>query len=144
MPLGRPDLHPPGKMQLPPRSGTARLRLVRYTQPIRQAVVVGEEARDLNDVVHRDVAEPHSAQGLDVGLGHRPGRAGKLDDVVEHRPVPAGELGAPVVRLDRLDQRSAPGFFLDLGTEVLGVRLDSVVAVVSPGDDDRDHLALAT
>ena len=53
-------------------------------------------------------------------------------------PVDIGEVGLGVVRLDPLD----PPGVVDLGPEVVGVLLYSVVTVVGIGHHEREHLPL--
>src|SRR4051794_15781143 len=95
-------------------------------QPIRQPVVVGEEAYDLDDVVDAGVGEAGGAEDLDVLALHGAGLAGELDGEVEHRPVRRGKLGGGrgvlVALAQGEDQRLTPfSLICDLDTEVVGM-----------------------
>jgi len=88
------------------------------------------------------------AQGLDVGGVHRAGRARQLLGVAQ-QPVQArvaGDcLGPALGQFPREGGRVAPRealVLVDLDTEIVGVRLHSVEAVVRARDRDRDGLAL--
>jgi hypothetical protein len=72
------------------------------------------------------VAQADRTQAIDVRLGRRVGLVGELDREVAERARPLVELCGAVIVLRMLCQvfRGA------LGTEVVRVRLDSVVAVV--------------
>jgi hypothetical protein len=84
------------------------------------------------------VAPPESAQAVDVIPADSRRRVGHLDGEITELAQAGLEVGLPIVVRGVLREliRCA------LGTEVVGVRANSVVAVVRAGDDDRQQLAL--
>jgi hypothetical protein len=65
------------------------------------------------------------------------GRARHLRGKPAQRLLPGGKLGQAVIMLNVLSQLFVPCF----PTEILPVRLDSIKAVVSPGDNRSQHFA---
>ena len=62
----------------------------------------------------------------------------QLDRVITQGPVNFGQFSRRVIRLDPLN----PLGVVDLCTEVKGMGLRSVVAIVCLGNHDGEHLAL--
>ena len=62
----------------------------------------------------------------------------QLHRVVAKGPVDLGQFGLGIVRLDLFD----PLVVVDLGPEVIGMSLRSVMATVGLGHHDGQHLAL--
>ncbi len=122
----------PSQRRVATYSGAREFGLGLDAEPVRQAIVVVEERRHLNDVVNCRVVQPDLTQGLDIGLRHLAGCQGELAGIVEDGAVDTIERRAPVVRLDRLDQRVGLVQIANLFTEVQGVCLRSVEAVVGP------------
>jgi hypothetical protein len=105
---------------------------------VRDAVHVVEVRHDLNRVVNRGIAPTEAAQAFDVV---RPGggwRMRDLDREVAERADVRLQVGLPIVVGGVLRQfvRGA------LGTEVVGVRANSVVTVVGARNHDREELSL--
>jgi len=84
------------------------------------------------------VAQAVSSKAVDVGRRNRGGLVRELDCKVAQRANPRLDVRFPVV------VRGVRGKLVwgALGTEVVGMRLDSVMAVVRPGDDDGEELAV--
>jgi hypothetical protein len=88
--------------------------------------------------VNRLVAPSVPAERVDVGLGRGGRDERELDGKVAERPDGRREVGLPVVVGGVVRELG----WCALGTEVVGVRADSVVAVVRARDDHREQLAL--
>ena len=86
----------------------------------------------------RSVVEAVRAQRVGVGGSDRGGLERQLSRVIAERARPGVEIGVSVVVL-RVGCQLVWGA---LGTEVVGVRAYSVVAVVCAGDDDGEELAV--
>ncbi len=103
----------------------------------------------MDDVVDGGVGESLGAEGFDVLLAHLPGGLGELGGEVQGGPIFGAEVRLAVVGLDGLDEGIRRGGCRlgssietngDLGTEVLGVLVRSVMARVELGDDRGNHL----
>ena len=112
------------------------LGLVLDPDAVRDPVDVVEVRDDLDRVRDRHVVVARVAEGLHVVLGDRRGREGELDREVAERPAGRVEPRSPVIVRRVLHQlvRCA------LGTEVVRMRTDSVVALVGAGDHDGQKL----
>jgi hypothetical protein len=88
--------------------------------------------------VDRGVAPPLAAQAPDVRLAYRRGLVRQEHGEVAERADPRLELRPPVVVGGVLRELSCSA----LGTEVVGVRANSVMAVVRARNDDGEKLSL--
>jgi hypothetical protein len=113
-------------------------RLVLDAHCVRDPVDVVEVRHHLDRVVDGGVVETMAAERLDVGRRDGGRRTGELGGEVAQRACSRVERRRPVVDGDLADELVGCA----LGTEVVGVGADSVVAVVLAGDDDREQLAL--
>ena len=115
------------------------------TQSVGDPIDVIEEANNLRRVMNGDIIQPGRSQPRHILLAHRGGRAGQFlgvgakraIDIVQRRPPPVASDG-----VDESVRRLIIGEIIDLGTEVMGMRANSVDAVVGFADHDREHLAL--
>lgn len=105
---------------------------------LRDPVDVVEERDDLNGVVDGRVRPPFGPQGLDLWPGVRGRAMGQLNREVTQRAHARLELGLAVVVRGVLRQLLCCA----LGTEVVCMCLNSVVAVVLAGYDDSEQLPL--
>jgi hypothetical protein len=88
--------------------------------------------------VNRRVVPAVCPQVLDAG-GRNPGRRRRQQNrEVAERPDPRLEIGLPIV-VGRVGRKLV---WCALSTEVVGVGVNSVVAVVRARDDDGEKLAL--
>jgi hypothetical protein len=88
--------------------------------------------------VDRRVAQAVCTQGFDVLGGHLRRLMGDLHGEVAERAHPRFEVGAAIVVRGMLGELVGGA----LGTEVVGVRANSVVTVVRARDDDGEQLPL--
>lgn len=92
------------------------------------------------------VVEPVAPQRLDVRGPDVPLAVGQLFGVAAQCTIGLVEPGGPPVAGDRVDEgvrrRPVTELPLDLGTEVMRVRLSSVEAVVRLRRHDGEHLPL--
>jgi hypothetical protein len=95
--------------------------------------------------VDRSVIEPMPAKQVEVCRGHPLLIVSELGGQFTQGPIGGRQRCRSPVPGDGVDQgirllvRQLPG---DLVTEVVRVRLDSVVTVKLPGHDHREHLSL--
>ena len=101
-------------------------------------VDVVEVGDDLDRIVDRGVAPPLAAQARDVRLTDGRGPVRQEHGEVAERANPRLELRLPVVVGGVLRQLVCCA----LGTEVVGVRANSVMAVVRARNDDGEELSL--
>lgn len=92
-----------------------------------------------------DIIQADIAQGLDVGLGHVGGCECQFFGIGTQRMVDFGQVGSAPITGDGMNKRI--GFVVavksgDLSTEVMGMCLNSVNAVVGFTHDYGEHLAL--
>jgi hypothetical protein len=101
-------------------------------------VDVVEEGDHLDRIVDACVAPAVASKAVGVSRRDRTRLVRELDCEVAQRPDPRLDIRFPVV------VRGVRGKLVwgALGTEVVGMRLDSVMAVVRPGDDDGEELAV--
>ena len=92
----------------------------------------------MDRVVDRRVAPAVPAQVLDVALAERGGLMHDPHGKVAERSKGRLEVGLPVV-VGRMLGEFCSGA---LGTEVVGMRANSIVTVVGARDDDGEELAL--
>lgn len=118
--------------------GVGPLRLALDADSLGDPVDVVEEGDHLDRVVDAGVAPAVASKALGVSVGDRSGRVRELHCEVAQGSDPRLDIRCPVV------VRGVLGKLVwgALGTEVVGMRLDSVVAVVRPGDDDGEELAV--
>lgn len=108
-----------------------------HAQAVGDAVDVVEIGDDLRGVVDGRVGKTCDPQLLNVVGSDRSRCARQFFGVGEQRLSGGIELRRAPIRLDGIRQ-----FFLDLSPEVVPVGFDSIVAIVSLRNDDRQHLAL--
>lgn len=84
------------------------------------------------------VAESSPAQSIEVVFGNCPRLTREFLREGVQGPIGLVDRGSAVVTLETFDE----GVVLDLGPEVSGVRLDSIVTLVRGRHDDGEHLAL--
>lgn len=117
-----------------------------YAEPIRDSGDVVEIANHLSGIVDGAVVEAMATQLVDVALPTVVRVVGQLLRVSAERFIGGVEFRAPPVPSNGVDEGVPLGVpleqLLDLGTEVMRVRLRSVEAVSSLGGDYREHLAL--
>ena len=114
-------------------------------QAISDPIDVVEKADDLGSVMDSGVIQPGAAQGLDVGFAHGLRLKGQLFGIGAQRGVGLIQGRRPPVARNRIDKGVSFGLAIesfDLGTEVMGMGLDSVDAVIGFADNHRQHLAL--
>lgn len=114
-------------------------------QGIGDAIDVIEEADDLGRVVNGGVIQAGRSQRLDVRLAHLGWRAGQLLGIGAKCAIDIAERRRPPIAGDGIDvsvSRLVIGESVDLGTEVMRMRADSVDAMVGFADHDGEHLAL--
>lgn len=118
-----------------------------HTEPLGHTCDVVEIADHLSGVVHCPVVEPVLPKGLHVSLAHRPAEVGQLLRVAAESLVPRGQVRRPAVPRDGVDEGvglvAVGEITLDLGPEVMRVRLRSVEAVVGLRGHHGQHLPLA-
>ena len=114
------------------------LRLQIDSQGVGQAIDVVEVADDVRG--HEDVlvVEADLAQGFDIAKPASLGSARQFDGVIQEPPNAIGERRRAVVAFERVGQ----GVIAGSGTEILPVRLRSVVARIGSRDNRGEHLAL--
>ena len=118
--------------------GVSPLRFGLDADPFGDPVDVVEERDHLDRIVDARVAQAVTSKAIDVSRRDRGGLVRELDGKVAERPNPRLDVRLPVV-VRRVCGKLVWGA---LSTEVVGMRLDSVMAVVHPGDDDREELAV--
>ena len=118
--------------------GVGPLRFGLDADPVGDAVDVIEKSDHLDRIVDARVAPALASKVVGVSRRDRSRLVRELYCEVAQRPDPRLDIRFPVV------VRCVRGKLVwnALGTEVVGMRLDSVVAVVRPGDDDGEELAV--
>ena len=103
----------------------------RFGNPV-EVVEVGDH---LDRVVDRGVVEPDRTEPVRLGRPHRGGVERQLSRVVAKRSGAHIEIGCePIIVFGVVGEF----FWCALGTEVVGVRPSSVVAIVRRRDDRRE------
>ena len=118
--------------------GVGPFRLGLDADSLGNPVDVVEERDHLDRIVNARVAQAVTSKTVGISLGDRSRLMRELHRKVAQGSDPRLDLSLPVV---------VRGVFGELvwgalGTEVVGMRLDSVVAVVRPGHDDGEELAV--
>jgi len=120
--------------------------LLRFNaQSVGDSIDVIEEADNLRRVMNSDIIQPGRSQPRHILLAHLGGRAGQFLGVSAKRAIDIVQRRLPPVAGDGVDEsvsRLIISETIDLGTEVMGMRANSVDAVVGFADHDREHLAL--
>ena len=114
-------------------------------QGVGDAIDVIEEADDLRRVVNSGIIQAGRSKLLHVFLAHFGGRARelfridaeRLINLVQGRRSPIAGDG-----FDKVVRFCVVHVFSDLGTEVMGVRANSIDAVVGFANNDGEHFAL--
>ena len=115
-------------------------------QGVGDPIDVNEEADDLRSVVNRDIIQARRAQSKDIAFVHCGRRPGKFFGVRAKRPIDFVQRSrAPIAGNGVYEgvRFVSAGESVDLGTEIMRVGLDSVVAVIHLADDDSEHFALS-
>ena len=124
-------------MLSPTLEGLAHFRLGVNTQSVGDSIDVVEVGNDLDGVQTVAVRESIFPQGFYIPAADGSGGARHPHGEPAQRLLPGGKPGQPVIMLDLLGQLLVPCF----PTEILPVRLDSIEAVVGPGDNGGQHFA---
>jgi len=117
---------------------SAPLRLVVDPDSVRDPCHVVEIRHDLDRIRDRGIIESVCAECVDVGLAHLGRELRELHGEVAERSFARRKVGLPVVMSDVFGELGWGA----LGTEVVGMRLRSVVAALLGGRDGREQLAL--
>jgi len=118
-----------------------------HTQGVGHAIDVIEEADDLRRVVNGDIVQAGRPQAFHIRLAHGRGRAGQFLGISAKGAIDFVQGRGPPIAGDGIDEgvgRIIIGEIIDLSPEVMGMRANSVDAVVGFADDDGEHLALPT
>jgi hypothetical protein len=107
---------------------------------LRDPVDVVEVRDHLDRVMDRGIAPPLGPQPLDPRIADRSRLMSQLHGEVAERAHARLEVGPPIIVRCVLREL----VWCALGTEVVCVRANSVVAVVGAGDDDREELPLGS
>ncbi len=116
------------------RLARSPLQLILDPDTVGDARHVVEVGHDLDRVRDRGVVQPDRVKRVDVRLLDVGCRVGELDRELAQRPLARRQLGLPPVVRGVSCELSCGA----LGTEVVGVRLRSVVAVLCGGRDGRE------